>query len=154
MSQEEKEQKAIARRREWEQQYATDVVAARVRIEAEQRRQDALTEAGDRLRHDLSVKLVNLIESLEPYVDSTAGEVTAGIVAVYLKAVHELGALYGLTRPAALKGGVLPPRLPEPAAVEDSGDAVAVAVKRTLELRAAGLLQLESAKERLDRAAG
>ncbi len=145
---------AIARRRVWEQTLEADTAAARLRFDDELRREAALRAAGDELRRDLSLKLVNLIESLEPYVDSTAGEVTSGLVAVYVKAVQALGDLYGLRRPPSKPGVVLPPRLPEPEAVDVPGDAGAVVVKRVAELRGAGLLQLEAVRERLGRAAG
>lgn len=138
---------AVALRREWEQQQATEIAESRRRWLAEMARRDRLEEAAEQLRGELGSKLVALMESLESYVDGTQGEVSAAMVSVYVKAAHELAMLYGLTRTPRPVTAPLP--LPEPEVVVD---AVSASVQRAAAVeaaRAAGLAQLEAVKERM-----
>lgn len=138
---------AVAVRREWEQQQASDIAESRRRWLAEMARRDRLEEAAEQLRVELGSKLVTLMESIESYIDGTQGEVTAAMVSVYVKAAHELAALYGLTR--APRPLTVPLPVPEPEAV---ADAVSESQQRAAAVeaaRAAGLAQLEAVKERM-----
>lgn len=141
------EEDAVAIRREWERQQAAEIAESRQRHEAELRRRDEVEAKGHGLRDELGQRLAALMENLEPYVDGTMGDVSASMVSVYVKAAHELAALYGLTRP----GRALTPRLPLPEP-EPVVDEVVVAAERAaamVEARAAGLRQLEAVKERM-----
>src|SRR5687767_777900 len=138
---------AVALRREWEQQQAAEIADSRRRWLAEMERRDRLEEAADQLRGELGTKLVTLLESLDSYVDGTQGEVTAAMVSVYVKAVHELAMLYGLTRsPRPL---TVPLPLPEPEPVADAEGESRVRAAAVEAARAAGLAQLEAVKAKM-----
>lgn len=106
---------AAALRREWEEELQRRATDAQRRHLADLGQRDAYEGIAWKTRGFLSEKLVTLIEALEPYTDGTQGEVNASLVAVYTKALHELGALYSLQKP--LRAVTPPPVLPEPVAV-------------------------------------
>ena len=129
--------------------------AEQLRLQEEQRQRhsdelaqrDAFERIGWATREHLTQKLAALIESLDPYVDGTMGEVTAGMVSVYVKTVHELGALYGLQKP--LRPVTPLPVTPEPPAVlghEEEQARQRVAVEAAV---AAGKRQLADVKRRM-----
>lgn len=137
---------AVALRLEWEAAQHAAIEDSRRRRHTELQQRDAMEAAAMEIRLQLTGRLSGLLESLEPYVDGTMGEPTAGIIAVYLKAVRELGGLYGLTRSPRPLTAALP--LPEPAAVDVRGEEEQRAAVEVL--RADGLKQLETARVRLE----
>lgn len=138
------EHDAVAVRREWEQQQAALIADSHRRHEAELRRRDEVEQRAHGLRAELGQRLAALMENMEPYVDGTMGEVTASMASVYVRAAHELGALYGLTRTPRQ----LTPRLPvpEPVAVKDEAVVSAERVAAMVVAREAGLRQLEAVR--------
>lgn len=138
------EKDAALVRREWERQQAAFVEDSHRRHEAELRRRDEVEQRAHGLRDELGQRLAALMENMEPYVDGTMGEVTASMASVYVRAAHELGALYGLTRTPRQ----LTPRLPvpEPEAVEDEAAVSAERVAAMVAAREAGLRQLEAVR--------
>lgn len=140
-------QDAVALRREWEQWRAEQIADSHRRRAAELQRQDTVDAKADVLRDELGSRLAKLMEDLEPYVDGTMGEVTVGMVNVYVKAAHELAGLYNLTRAPRKLTVALP--LPEPAQVEDEATATAARVAAVTAARAEGLRQLEAVKEKM-----
>lgn len=141
------EEDAVAIRREWERQRQLEVADSHRRHEAELRRRDEVEAKAHGLREELGGRLAALMENLEPYVDGTLGDVTASMVSVYVKAAHELAALYGLTRPGRQLTARLP--VPEPEPVKDAAVVEAERVAAMVEARAAGLRQLEAVKEKM-----
>lgn len=141
------EEDAVAIRREWERQQAALVADSHRRHEAELRRRDEVEAKAHGLREELGGRLAALMENLEPYVDGTLGDVTASMVSVYVKAAHELAALYGLTRPGRQLTARLP--VPEPEAVKDAAVVEVERVAAMVEARAAGLRQLEAVREKM-----
>lgn len=109
------QEEAVALRREWEAELQRRATDAQHRHLADLGQRDAYERVGWETRGFLTQKLVALIERLEPETDGTTGDVNASLVAVYAKALHELGALYGLQKPP--RPVTPPPVLPEPEAV-------------------------------------
>lgn len=142
----------VAVREEWEARQRLLVAENEAQRRREVARRELVEEKGDRLRVELSAKLVSLIESLDPYVDSTMGEPSAAMVAVYVRAVHELGALYQLQRPPRTPVLLLP--VPEPEPVVSEAVRGAVAAEAVAVLRGRVLLQLEEARGALAVARG
>ena len=140
-------QAAAVLRREWELQQAAEIAESRERHAAELRRRDEVEAKAHALRDELGQRLAALMESLEPYVDGTMGEVSASMASVYVKTAHELAGLYELTRPRRALTPRLP--LPEPDPVPDEGVVEAGRVAAMVEARAAGLRQLEAVRERM-----
>lgn len=105
---------AAALRRAWEEELQRRATDAQRRHLADLGQRDAYEGIAWQTRGFLSEKLGALITSLEPYTDGTQGDVNASLVAVYVKALHELGALYGLQKP--LRAVTAAPVLPEPEA--------------------------------------
>lgn len=138
---------AAALRREWEEELQRRATDAQRRHLADLGQRDAYEGIGWEARGFLSEKLRALIESLEPEVDGTNGDRNASLVAVYVKAVHELGALYGLQKPPR---PVTPlPVLPEPVAVpsmDEERRALRVAVEAAA---AAGRQQLAEVRRKM-----
>lgn len=90
---------AVRLRQEWEAWQRQRELEQEQRHAAETRQRDAYEAAAWQTRLLLTEKLSTLLDTLEPYVDGTMGEVTAAMSSVYAKAAHELAALYGLHRP-------------------------------------------------------
>lgn len=134
-----------ALRQEWEALQREAVEDSRRRYQKELAQRDAVEEAGEVIRLGLTKKLSELLEVMGPYVDGTMGEPTAGMLSVYVKAVHELAGLYGLTRVARKLTQPLP--VPEPPVVEVAGPEVEV--RRLEGLREAGRLQLEDMRAKM-----
>lgn len=147
MSEQPRNPDAIDLRREWERIQAAEIAESRARRAAELQRLDAVEAKGEVLREELGARLAKLMEDLEPYVDGTMGEVTVGIVSVYLKAAHELAGLYNLTRAPRKLTVALP--LPEPEPVPDEVTAEAVRVAAVTAARAEGLKQLEAVRAKM-----
>ena len=118
------------RRKAYEAEMARRLLDDQKRHLADLAASDSFEQERDQVRRECAARYASLITHLEPYVDGTMGEVTAGLAAVYVAAVRQLGALYqspGRRLPVASR-----PVLPEPAAVlsdEESAAAVAVAVE-------------------------
>jgi len=134
----------VTAREEWEREQLRRLLDAQRRATLDLEARDRYEEQQRRVREAVAARLMTLLESLEPYVDGTMGEVPAGLAAVYVRAAGQLAALYGAAvrpRPAAAL-----PVWPEPA--EETGgeerarEAAAVA-------RAAVAEQLERVRERL-----
>lgn len=138
---------AVALRQEWEAAQAARVADQQRRHEADMARLDAFEAVSWEMRIKLTEKLSALLESLEPYVDGTMGEVTAGMAAVYVKAAHEMATLYQATRP--LRAPVAAPVLPEPELVQSSEQAEKVRREAVSALRAAAAAQLSSVKAKM-----
>lgn len=134
-------------RREWEQQQAALIAESHRRHEAELRRRDEVEQRAHGLRDELGQRLAALMENMEPYVDGTMGEVTASMASVYVRAAHELGALYGLTRSPRALTARLP--VPEPEAVKDEAAVTAERVAAMAAAREAGLRQLEAVRVKM-----
>lgn len=143
---------AVAIRQEWEQLQAEEIADSRKRRATDLARLDAIEAKADVLRDELGARLAKLMEDLEPYVDGTMGEVTVGLVGMYVKAAHELAGLYGLTRAPRAVTVALP--LPEPEAVVDEATATAARVAAVAAARAEGLRQLEAVKLKMAQASG
>jgi len=139
---------AAAVRREWERQQAEEVAESRARYRAEVVSRDVVEAAAVEVRVELTRRLGGLLDSLEPYVDGTMGEVTVGLASVYVKACDELGKLYGLTRPPRKLTAPLP--LPEPPLVVDPSLEVEQRAAAAAVLRAEGLRQLEARRRKLE----
>lgn len=139
---------AVALRREWEQWKAEQIADSHRRHQVDVARLDAVEAKAEVLRDELGSRLAKLMEDLEPYVDGTMGEVTVGMVNVYVKAAHELAGLYNLTRAPRKPTVALP--LPEPAAVPDEVEAAAARVAAVTAARAEGLKQLEAVKAKME----
>lgn len=138
---------AVALRQEWEAEQAALIAESRQRWRQELARRDRLEQKADQLRDELGSKLISLMENLEGYVDGTMGDVSAAMVAVYVKAGHELAMLYNLTR--AARPLTVPLPLPEPEPVVDA-DAESVRQAAAVQAaRAAGLAQLEAVKVKM-----
>lgn len=141
------EEAAVARIR-WEQQQraARDELEARYRHEREQL--DTFDRVSWEVRLKATEKLSGLLDALDPYVDGTMGDVTAGMADVYVKAVKALASLYAVQRPPRVP--VSPPPEPEPPVVAVD-DAAAEEVKRLAleELRAEGMRQLAAVRQRM-----
>lgn len=90
---------AVRLRQEWEAWWRQRELEQEQRHAAELRQRDAYEAAGWQTRMLLTEKLSGLLDTLDPYVDGTMGEVTAAMASVYAKTAHELAALYGLHRP-------------------------------------------------------
>lgn len=137
----------VALRREWEELRAQEVAESRRRWAADIAARDRLEAEAVAVRLEATGRLAKLLESLEPYVDGTMGEVTVGLASVYVKAVHELAALYGLTRQPRKPVDPLP--LPEPAEIDDTAAVSEERVLAAAQMRAAGLRQLEARRGKL-----
>lgn len=109
------QEEAAALRREWEAELQRRATDAQRRHLADLGQRDAYESIAWSTRGFLTERLSGLITSLEPYTDGTKGEINGSLVAVYVKALHELGALYGLQKPP--RAITPPPVLPEPEAV-------------------------------------
>lgn len=145
-------EEAVALRQAWEAELQRRATDAQHRHLADLERRDAYEGIGWEARGFLSEKLRALIESLEPEVDGTNGERNASLVAVYVKALHELGALYGLQKPP--RAVTAAPVLPEPEAVagqEEEERQLRVAVEAAA---AAGRAQLAEVKRKMIEAGG
>lgn len=118
----------------WEQEQTRRLLDAQHRNSLDLAARDGYEEQQQRVREACSARYMSLIEWLEPYVDGTMGEATAGMAAVYSRTVGSLAALWGVGRP--LRAATPLPVWPEPPPVEaDGGEAAAVAA--TVALRAA-----------------
>lgn len=64
--------------------------------------EEEFAELSAQMRMANTVRIKALLDSLEPYCDGSMGPVSPAHVSVYLKAVRELGQLWGsYTRPSA-----------------------------------------------------
>lgn len=140
------EDAALVRAR-WEQQQqaARDELEARYRHEREQL--DTFDRVSWEVRLKATEKLSGLLDALDPYVDGTMGDVTAGMADVYVKAVKALASLYAVQRPPRVP--VSPPPEPEPPVVEATEDAEVAKRAALEELRAEGMRQLRATRERM-----
>lgn len=137
-------------RQEWEAWRQARDAEQQARHDAELRQRDAYDSIAWEARGDISGKLRDFIEAIEPYANGAAGEITVGIAATYVKALHELAALWGLTRP--LRPVTPPPSREEPAAVASRTEAEQRAAVEVL--RAAGFEQLGRVRQRMQLPAG
>lgn len=138
---------AAAVRAEWERIQALEIADSRKRFQDEVARRDVVEAAAVEVRVELTRRLGGLLDSLEPYVDGTMGEVTAGMAQVYVKACNELAKLYPeVLRPRKL---TVPLPLPEPPPVVDASTEEGQRLAAAAALRAAGLRQLEARRAKL-----
>lgn len=137
-------QDAAARRLAWERSVEERLAVLQAGFARDMERLRLHEAQQDQVRERCGAELAAVIKDLGPLVDPRSGESSAALVAVFVRAVHELGALYGVQRP--LRVPVVPPLPPEPApvSVEESAVAVPVSVRRE-----AVLGQLVTARERL-----
>lgn len=140
------EQAAAARAR-WEQRQEAQRLEAEDRYRREREMLDTFDRVSWEVRLKATEKLSQLIDALDPYVDGTMGDVTAGMADVYVKAVKGLAAMYAVQKPPRTPAA--PPPEPEPPVVADTA-AVEAKKREAVELlRAEGLRQLASVRERL-----
>src|SRR5262245_3221930 len=91
-----------AKREAWEREQARRLLDAQRRGQRDLEARDRYEEQQRRVREAVAARLMTLLESLEPYVDGTMGEIPAGLAAVYVRAAGQLAALYGAAvRPRA-----------------------------------------------------
>lgn len=143
---------AVALRREWEAHQAALIAEQQRRHDADMKRLDTFEAVSWEMRIKLTEKLSALLDSLEPYVDGTMGEVTAGMASVYVKAVHEMATLYQATKP--LRPVVPAPVLPEPAVVESEEEKQRATRAAVAALRAQARDQLSAVKAKMIEAGG
>lgn len=136
----------------WERWHATGLLEQQRRHEAELAARDRFEAAADEVRLKCAEKLAAQIEWLEPYVDGTQGEVTAGMAAAYTKAVTALAALFGVSRGRRPVTGR--PVVAEPVAVAVEAEAVAAEVTAAVEARAAVAAQLARVRRDMGRGVG
>lgn len=132
-------------RREWEAWKQRHDADQQQRHDAELQQRDAYEAIAWEARGDISNKLREFIEAVEPYATGAAGEITVGIAATYVKALHELASLWGLTR--QLRPVTAAPVPQEPAAVAVKSEAEQRAAVEVL--RAAGFAQLAKVRRRM-----
>lgn len=135
-----------AARAAWESEQLRRLLDAQRRHEADLAARDGYEEQQQRVREACAARYMGLIEWLEPYVDGTMGEATAGMAAVYGRAIQSLAALYGLGRPP--RQVTAAPSWPEPPKPDESSDRVAVAAA-TVAVRAAVTEQLGAVKRKM-----
>lgn len=143
---------AVAKRREWEGLRDALIEESRRRHSADITARDELESQAKAVRLEVTGRLGRLLETLEPYVDGTMGEVTVGLAAVYVKALHELAALYrvaGPQRPLTARLAV-----PEPPEVVDPVAQEAVMVEAAVGRREEVLRKLAARAQVLELEAG
>lgn len=136
----------------WEAEAARRFADQQLRHVRDLAARDGYEEKQSLVRDQVGARLINVLEWLEPYVDGTMGEVTAGLAAVYVRAAGQLAALYNVAgRPRPVTPA---PVWPEPEAVEGDDQREALRVEATTAARAAVSGQLAAVRERLQLAAG
>lgn len=101
----------------------------------------AADEKRELVRDEVGRKMLQALEWLEPYVDGSMGEVTAGLAAVYMRGLKDLASLYGAQHRPRLPVAAPPLPVVEPVAaaeevrrqVEASSAAARDAVRGQLE---------------------
>jgi hypothetical protein len=136
----------VLARAAWETEQLRRLADAQRRHLRDLEARDGYEEQQQRVREACAARYMSLIEWLEPYVDGTMGEATAGMAAVYSRTVASLAALYGGGRP--LRAPTPPPVWPEPEK-PDAGSVEAVRVAATVAARAAVSEQLGAVKRKM-----
>lgn len=141
------EEQQLALRAEWEAWRAARDVELEGRYRTQRDRADAFEAISWEARGEVSGKLREFLEAVEPYATGAAGEITVGLASVYVKALHDLAALWRGFTPPPVAGA---PERPEPDVAplrsrEEERAAVEV-------LRRAGFDQLLAVRERMEAA--
>lgn len=138
---------AVAVRLAWEREQVRRLVDQQRRAEEDLAARDRAEARAEEVLGECERRLRLLLDSLEPYVDGTAGELTAGMAAVYERAVGRLAEL--AARVAWKRRPVTPlPVWPEPVRPGDGVDEVRV-VEAMEVSRAVVAGQLAEVRERL-----
>lgn len=138
------------RRAAWELEQRRRLVAQWREHEADVAARRVFEEQAARVRDECAARLAAQVEWLEPYVDGTMGEVSAGMAAAYTRAVGQLAGLYGLGRPRRPVTGLpVVPEPPVPVAVAGVEEERVAVVAAAAELRAVVVAELAGVRGRM-----
>ena len=144
------EDTAVALRREWEAWKQQRDAELQRRHEEDVRQRDAYEAISWEARGEVSNRLREFIEALEPEATGASGEITVGIASVYLKALHELADLWGVRRPLRPVTPLPVPAEPEAVAVKTEAERLAAVEV----LRRRGIEQLVAVRKKMLPAGG